>query len=62
VGMHRFVVDAPGMEPEPEIVTPASPPATLPEEAAGPSGEVWWLITTAALLALGIAVVLLVRF
>lgn len=62
VGIHRFVVDAPGMEPEPDIAKPASPPATLPEDAAGPSGEVWWLITTAALLALGIALVLLVRF
>jgi hypothetical protein len=62
VGMHRFVVDAPGMEPEPEISVPEPPSAHLPEEAAGPSGEVWWLITTAAVLALGIALVLLIRF
>ena len=50
------------MEPEPEIVMPEPPPAHLPEEAAGPTGEVWWLIVTAAVLALGIALVLLIRF
>jgi pSer/pThr/pTyr-binding forkhead associated (FHA) protein len=58
---HRFVVEAPGMEPEPEIIRP-EPPVHLPEEAAGPSREVWWLIVTAAVLALGIALVLLIRF
>jgi hypothetical protein len=36
-------------------------PVKLPEAAAGPSGEVWWLITTAALIALGIALVLLIH-
>jgi len=59
VAMHRFVVDAPGMEPEPKIVMRESLPSKLPETAAGPTGEVWWLITTAALIALGIALVLL---
>jgi len=62
LGMHRFVVDAPGLEPEPEIPQPAPEPLHLPEEDAGPRGEVWWLIATAAVLALGIAVALLVRF
>ncbi|WP_426702977.1 FHA domain-containing protein [Rhodanobacter sp. Col0626] len=62
LAMHRFVVDAPGMEPEPEIVLPEPRPEHLPEEAAGPIGEVWWLIVTAAVLALGIALVLLIRF
>ena len=62
VAMHRFVLDAPGMEPEPEFIMPAPPVAPLPEDTAGPSGEVWWLITTAAVLALGIALVLLIRF
>jgi hypothetical protein len=62
VAMHRFVVDAPGMELEPEIVMPPPTPEHLPEEDAGPRGEVWWLIVTAAALALGIALVLLVRF
>ena len=58
---HRFVVDAPGMQPEPEL--PAFPADdVLPEELAGPRGEVWWLIVTAAVLALGIALVLLIRF
>lgn len=62
VAMHRFVVDGPGMEPEPEIVMAEPLPQHLPEEAAGPTGEVWWLIVTAAVLALGIALVLLIRF
>ena len=62
VAMHRFVVDAPGMEREPEIVILAPPVAPLPEQTAGPTGEVWWLITTAAVIALGIATVLLIRF
>jgi hypothetical protein len=63
VAMHRFVVDAPGMQPEPEIVLPEPPPrAPLPEDVAGPRGEVWWLIATAAVIALGIALALLVRF
>ncbi|OOG56579.1 FHA domain-containing protein [Rhodanobacter sp. C03] len=62
LAMHRFVVEGPGMEPEPEIVMPEPPPEHLPEEAAGPTGEVWWLIVTAAVLALGIALVLLIRF
>jgi hypothetical protein len=62
LAMHRFVVEAPGMEPEPEIVMPEPTPQHLPEEAAGPIGEVWWLIVTAAVLALGIALVLLIRF
>lgn len=57
---HRFVVDAPGMMPEapmPELHLPMAP-----EVVAGPRGEVWWLIVTAAVLALGIAMVLLIRF
>jgi hypothetical protein len=62
VAMHRFVLEAPGMEPEPEPVESAPRAAPLPEAAAGPSGEVWWLIATAAALALAIALVLLVRF
>lgn len=60
VAMHRFVIDGPGMEPEVSLA-PAWP-QELPEETAGPSGEVWWLIVTAAVLALGIALVLLIRF
>ncbi len=58
---HRFVVDAPGMQPEPELPAPIGAGDLLPEEQAGPRGEVWWLIVTAAVLALGIALVLLVR-
>ncbi len=62
LAMHRFVLEAPGMEPELESTETALPPASLPETAAGPPGEVWWLIVTAAVLALAIALVLLVRF
>ncbi|MBB3227060.1 hypothetical protein FHW69_001661 [Luteibacter sp. Sphag1AF] len=63
VGAHRFVLDGPGWSAEPVIVpAPAPEPEVLPEDAAGPRGEVWWLILTAALLALGIAVVLFVHF
>lgn len=61
VGMHRFLIDAPGLEPEPEIVLPPEPVGPLPEDAAGPRGEVWWLIATAAVLALGIALLLLLH-
>lgn len=59
---HRFVIDGPGMLAEPQIVLPEAEPAALPEAAASPAGEVWWLIVTAAVLALGIALVLLLRF
>ncbi len=59
---HRFVLDAPGMTPEPPLPSPAAAPEPLPEDAAGPRGEVWWLIVTAAVLALGIALALLIRF
>ena len=61
IGMHRFLIDAPGLEPEPEIVLPPAPPEPLPEDVAGPRGEVWWLIATAAVLALGIALLLLLH-
>jgi hypothetical protein len=62
LAMHRFVVDGPGMQPEPELMMPDPFPAHLPEQDAGPAREVWWLIATAAVLALGIALVLLIRF
>ncbi|HKT26633.1 FHA domain-containing protein [Dyella sp.] len=61
IGMHRFLIDAPGLEPEPEIVLPPEPAEPLPEDTAGPRGEVWWLIATAAVLALGIALLLLLH-
>lgn len=62
LGMHRFLIDAPGLEPEPEIVITEPPAEPLPEDTAGPRGEVWWLIATAAVLALGIALLLLMHF
>ncbi len=62
LAMHRFILEAPGMEPEPESLEAAQPPPDLPETDVAPSGEAWWLIVTAAVLALAIALVLLVRF
>ncbi|WP_049622827.1 FHA domain-containing protein [Frateuria defendens] len=62
IGVHRFVIDAPGLRPIPKIVMPDPPAPPSPEAQAGPRGEVWWLILTAAVLALGIALVLLFRF
>jgi hypothetical protein len=62
IGAHRFVLDAAGWVAEPVHSAPAPVETPLPEDAAGPRGEVWWLILTAALLALGIALVLLTHF
>ncbi len=62
LAMHRFVLEVPGKEPESQSIENAAPPGALPEATAGPSGEVWWLIVTAAVLALAIALVLLIRF
>ena len=60
---HRFVLDGPGWSAEPAVVmVEPEPDAALPEDSAGPRGEVWWLILTAAILALGIALVLFVQF
>lgn len=61
LGPHRLVLDAPGMEAEPVAAPPEPPVQVLPEQVAGPRGEVWWLILTAAVLALGIALVLWIR-
>lgn len=61
LGPHRFVLDAPGMEAEPAAALPEPVVPLRPEDAAGPRGEVWWLIVTAAVLALGIALVLWIR-
>lgn len=59
---HRFILEAPGWSAEPVVVQPEPEPESEPEEAAGPRGDVWWLILTAALLAAGIAVVLFAPF
>ncbi len=62
VAMHRFVVEAPGMKPEPEIVVSAAASPPVDEVRSHSSGGAWWLILTAAVLALGIGLVLLIRF
>lgn len=61
LGPHRFVLDAPGMAAEPVVEPPAPPAPAQPAVAAGARGELWWLILTAAVLALGIALVLWLR-
>lgn len=62
IAMHRFVLDAPCMVATPAYAVAEMGAEHLPEEAAGPRGEVWWLIATASVLALGIALMLLIRF
>ncbi|HEY4093256.1 MAG TPA: FHA domain-containing protein [Luteibacter sp.] len=59
---HRFILEAPGWLAEPVVAAPEPEPEAEPEEPAGPRGDVWWLILTAALLAAGIAVVLFAPF
>ncbi|MDN5940154.1 MAG: hypothetical protein L0H83_16030 [Salinisphaera sp.] len=57
---HRFVVEIPAQADTPKAPVAFVPhEAALPEATAGPQNEVWWLIATAALLALGMAVLLL---
>lgn len=65
LGAHRFVVDAwvparTTAHAAREAFLPHE--AGLPEDTAGPRGEVWWLIVTAAVLGLAIALLLFVRF
>ncbi|TAL73354.1 MAG: FHA domain-containing protein [Rhodanobacter sp.] len=61
LGSHRFVLDAPGMRLEP-VPPPPPVPAPAVVEAAGPHGELGWLIVTAVLLALAIGWALWWRF
>ncbi|MHC1479056.1 FHA domain-containing protein [Frateuria aurantia] len=59
LGMHRLVVEAPGLLADRvEAAAQVEKPLPPPEDTAGPRGEVWWLILTAAILALGISLVL----
>jgi len=60
---HRFVVDGPGWSAEPVVVMPEPEVEAdaANDESGGARGDVWWLIVTAALLALGIALVLFVK-
>ncbi|GAB3041585.1 hypothetical protein GCM10027285_28940 [Oleiagrimonas citrea] len=60
LGAHRFVVDACELRPDTPVETPDED-NVLPEDSVGPRREVWWLIVTAAALALAIAAFLFVR-
>jgi len=62
IAAHRFIVDGPGWVAEPVVTVPEPEPDDTQEPAEPPRGDVWWLILTAALLALGIAAVLFVHF
>jgi hypothetical protein len=59
-GNHRLVLEMPPPPPAPQVAPPSSD-ALAPVRSAGPQNEVWWLIATAALLALVIALLLLIR-
>lgn len=61
VAMHRFVLEAPGIKVEQEIAVLPLLARARPTEPTSHAGA-WWLILTAALLALGIALLLIVRF
>lgn len=58
---YRFVVEAPGLALTEEHVRFVPHEEPLPEPTAGPPNEVWWLIATASVLALGIALLLLLK-
>lgn len=60
LGPHRFVLDACASQGEMDT-RDAADEESLPEDSAGPRREVWWLIVTAAALALLIATLLFVR-
>ncbi len=58
LGMHRFIVEAPGLLAD-RVEAHVPPPPPVPAEPAPAArGEIWWLILTAAILALGISLVL----
>ncbi|MET0936896.1 MAG: FHA domain-containing protein [Luteibacter sp.] len=60
---HRFVLDGPGWSAEPVVVMPEPEvEEPLQDDANAPRNDVWWLILTAAVLAIGIALVLFVPF
>lgn len=58
---YRFVVEAPGFALSEDHACCVPREAPLPEQVAGPSNEVWWLMVTASVLALGIALLLLLK-
>lgn len=58
---YRFVVEAPGLALTEDHVRFVPHEESLPEQTAGPSNEVWWLIATASVLALGMALLLLLK-
>jgi hypothetical protein len=62
IAAHRFVVDGPGWAAEPVVAVSEPEPEVVAPDVDAPRGDVWWLIATAALLALGISAVLFGRF
>ncbi|MGE7136172.1 FHA domain-containing protein [Luteibacter sp. NPDC031894] len=62
IAAHRFVLEGPGWAAEPVLPVAEPEPEPVAREVDAPRGDVWWLILTAALLALGIAAVLFVQF
>ena len=62
LGTQRFRVEAPTVAARDQAAQSFLPhEAALPEDTAGPRREVWWLLLTAAVLALAIALVLAAR-
>ena len=62
IAAHRFVVDGPGWAAEPVVIMSDPEPEVAVPDTDAPRGDVWWLIATAALLALGISAVLFMHF
>lgn len=58
---YRFVVEAPGVALAEDHVRFLPREEALPEQTAGPSNEVWWLIATASVLAFCIALLLILK-
>ena len=62
LGAQRYRVDAPAWAVRDAFVHTFIPPeAPSPEDTAGPRREVWWLLLTAAAIALGLALFLALR-
>ncbi len=62
LGAQRYLVDAPADAARHDAAQAFIPPeATRPEDTAGPRREVWWLLLTAAVIALVLALLLAIH-